>query len=212
MNRFLHDKNNLKEIIDLMSDTLILFSEDGTCIDADTHTDLWFLQEDNLIGKNIIYLLPSYTYHKAIIDIQNVISKGIIITRKYRLPLKDNIYFVDCKLAPYKGMVLFKVVDITERENIGIKLAQANDEMKEIQKIAQIGKWKLDCGKNIITYYGFLNDSGESNSLTLSYNLLFELIIPEDRENVNLWLHYNKGRIDHNSLSFRIKIDKHIYI
>ena len=46
MNRTLHDAQNAKKILQITADTMILVAQDGTCVDIDTHSSLWFLQEE----------------------------------------------------------------------------------------------------------------------------------------------------------------------
>lgn len=54
MNRILHDANNAQRILKLTADTMLLVDRHGVCVDIEPHCDLWFLQEDILLGK--IYL------------------------------------------------------------------------------------------------------------------------------------------------------------
>ena len=61
MNRTLHDTNNAQRILKLTADTMLLVDKNGVCIDIDPHCDLWFLQDEILLGKNIFELLPEYT-------------------------------------------------------------------------------------------------------------------------------------------------------
>ena len=44
MDRTLHDAQNAKKILQITADTMILVDQDGTCVDIDTHSNLWFLQ------------------------------------------------------------------------------------------------------------------------------------------------------------------------
>ena len=53
MNRILHDANNAQRILKLTADTMLLVDRHGVCVDIEPHCDLWFLQEDKLLGKNI---------------------------------------------------------------------------------------------------------------------------------------------------------------
>ena len=53
MNRILHDANNAQRILKLTADTMLLVDRHGVCVDIEPHCDLWFLQEDILLGKNI---------------------------------------------------------------------------------------------------------------------------------------------------------------
>ena len=65
MNRILHDANNAQRILKLTADTMLLVDRHGVCVDIEPHCDLWFLQEDILLGKNIFELLPEYTRERG---------------------------------------------------------------------------------------------------------------------------------------------------
>lgn len=65
MNRILHDANNAQRILKLTADTMLLVDRHGVCVDIEPHCDLWFLQEDILLGKNIFELLPEYTRERV---------------------------------------------------------------------------------------------------------------------------------------------------
>ena len=88
MDRILHDVDNAHKILQLTSDTLILVDKNGTCLDIDPHSDLWFLQEDRLLGKNLFNLLPDHTFQKLLPDFRRVTQQGITVNRNYRLPLE----------------------------------------------------------------------------------------------------------------------------
>ena len=56
MNRILHHPQNARRILRITADTMLLVSQEGVCIDIDTHSDLWFLKEELLLGKNVFDL------------------------------------------------------------------------------------------------------------------------------------------------------------
>jgi Signal transduction histidine kinase len=213
MERILHDISYLKQIMDLTSETLMLISAEGVCLDICSHTDLWFLQEDVILGKNILSLLPSHTYHKLIVDFQDVLINNKTITNSFRLPLNDTTYYGECRLMPFEGNVLCRYTDITNRENIKFKLTQAYEEMQEIQNIAKIGKWSLNIETNMIDYTGFCGENSEERKMPpISLDYYMEhFIIPEDREKMRIWVgkilrHPYKQRI-----SYRISVMQNIY-
>lgn len=213
MERILHDISYLKQIMDLTSETLMLISAEGVCLDICSHTDLWFLQEDVILGKNILSLLPSHTYHKLIVDFQDVLINNKTITNSFRLPLNDTTYYGECRLMPFEGNVLCRYTDITNRENIKFKLTQAYEEMQEIQNIAKIGKWSLNIETNMIDYTGFCGENSEERKMPpISLDYYMEhFIIPEDREKMRIWVgkilrHPYKQRI-----SYRISVMQKIY-
>lgn len=212
MERILHNTRYLKQIMDISSETLILISGEGVCLDICSHTDLWFLQEDFILGKNILSLLPGHTYHKLIVGFQNVLINKRTITNSFRLPLQDSTYYGECKLMPFKGNVLCRYTDITNRENIKLKLTQAYEEMQEIQNVAKIGKWSLDIETNMINYSGFYGNESEVKNMPISVDHYMQhFIIPEDREKIHIWFekilkHPYKQRI-----SYRISVMQKIY-
>lgn len=136
MDRILHDVDNAHKILQLTSDTLILVDKNGTCLDIDPHSDLWFLQEDRLLGKNLFNLLPDHTFQKLLPDFRRVTQQGITVNRNYRLPLEGGeTYYFKCIMQPYDGdKVLCQYRDITARSNVKLQLERTNYELKEIQK------------------------------------------------------------------------------
>ena len=74
MNRTLHDTNNAQRILKLTADTMLLVDKNGVCIDIDPHCDLWFLQDEILLGKNIFELLPEYTRERVVPVFQSVLE------------------------------------------------------------------------------------------------------------------------------------------
>ena len=61
MNRTLHEADNAQRILKLTADTMLLVDRNGICIDIDIHSNLWFLQEERLLGKNIFERMPEHT-------------------------------------------------------------------------------------------------------------------------------------------------------
>lgn len=59
MNRTLHDTNNAQRILKLTADTMLLVDKNGVCIDIDPHCDLWFLQDEILLGKTYLNSCPN---------------------------------------------------------------------------------------------------------------------------------------------------------
>jgi signal transduction histidine kinase len=211
MDRKLHDMDNLQQIMELTSDTLILLSAEGVCLDVVSPGDLWFLQPEVILDKNVLALLPSHTYHKLIIDFQRVLTQQVTLFLSFRLPLRDATYYGECKLVPYEGCVLCRYTDITNRENVKFKLSQAYEEMQEIQNVARIGKWILDTETNTIQYIGFYHYNDEAKTLKISVSRYMRLVIPEDREKVANWL---DGVLEHRSstnISFRVRMAGNIH-
>lgn len=143
MERLLHGANHAEKILQITSDTLLLIDKDGMCVDISTHSKLWFLQEDKLLGHNIFSLLPTHTLEKILPEFQNVLSSQITSSKNYKLILGDETFYFKCIMHPYEGMVLCQYRDITERSNVKLQLERTNHELKEIQKAVQIGQSEI---------------------------------------------------------------------
>ena len=134
MNRILHDANNAQRILKLTADTMLLVDRHGVCVDIEPHCDLWFLQEDILLGKNIFELLPEYTRERVMPIFQIVLEEQRSISKNFKLVLKDETFYFKCLMFPYDGMVLCQYRDITQRSNVKRQLEQANLTLRAIQK------------------------------------------------------------------------------
>lgn len=92
MNRILHDANNAQRILKLTADTMLLVDRHGVCVDIEPHCDLWFLQEDILLGKNIFELLPEYTRERVMPIFQIVLEEQRSISKNFKLVLKGETF------------------------------------------------------------------------------------------------------------------------
>ena len=106
MNRTLHDTNNAQRILKLTADTMLLVDKNGVCIDIDPHCDLWFLQDEILLGKNIFELLPEYTRERVVPVFQSVLEGKKSVSKNFKLVLKEDVYYFKCIMHPYDDMVL----------------------------------------------------------------------------------------------------------
>lgn len=118
MNRTLHDTNNAQRILKLTADTMLLVDKNGVCIDIDPHCDLWFLQDEILLGKNIFELLPEYTRERVVPVFQSVLEGKKSVSKNFKLVLKEDVYYFKCIMHPYDDMVLCQYRDITQRSNV----------------------------------------------------------------------------------------------
>ena len=86
----------------MVSDTLILMDKDGVCVDMAVHNvDLWFMNEERLLGKNLLNLLPPVTYSEFYPEFKKVLLRRTKSVRNYELMLRDDTYFFKCIMQPY---------------------------------------------------------------------------------------------------------------
>lgn len=213
MDRILHDVDNAHKILQLTSDTLILVDKNGTCLDIDPHSDLWFLQEDRLLGKNLFNLLPDHTFQKLLPDFRRVTQQGITVNRNYRLPLEGGeTYYFKCIMQPYDGdKVLCQYRDITARSNVKLQLERTNYELKEIQKAAQIGQWKYSSRERTFYYRGYNGIVCTEEERSINFQDYYETILSEDLPAVNTWMEANLRELLKEYIEYRILLEGQVY-
>jgi signal transduction histidine kinase len=213
MDRILHDVDNAHKILQLTSDTLILVDKNGTCLDIDPHNDLWFLQEDRLLGKNLFNLLPDHTFQKLLPDFRRVTQQGITVNRNYRLPLEGGeTYYFKCIMQPYDGdKVLCQYRDITARSNVKLQLERTNYELKEIQKAAQIGQWKYSSREKTFYYRGYNGIVCTEEERSINFQDYYETILSEDLPAVNTWMEANRRELLKEYIEYRILLEGQVY-
>lgn len=211
MNRTLHESNNAQRILKLTADTMLLLDKEGVCIDIDSHCDLWFLQEEILLGKNILELLPEYTRERVIPVFESVIEEQRKISKNFKLVLKDETYYFKCIMQPYDDMVLCQYRDITRRSNVKRQLEQANITLREIQKVAQIGHWTFNTREKVFHYLGYTGVMCAETVQSICLDKYLEYIVEEDRQAFAEWSKKNEETFDTESISYRIRIKGEIY-
>lgn len=213
MDRILHDVDNAHKILQLTSDTLILVDKNGTCLDIDPHSDLWFLQEDRLLGKNLFNLLPDHTFQKLLPDFRRVTQQGITVNRNYRLPLEGGeTYYFKCIMQPYDGdKVLCQYRGITARSNVKLQLERTNYELKEIQKAAQIGQWKYSSRERTFYYRGYNGIVCTEEERSINFQDYYETILSEDLPAVNTWMEANRRELLKEYIEYRILLEGQVY-
>ena len=213
MDRILHNVDNAHKILQLTSDTLILVDKNGTCLDIDPHSDLWFLQEDRLLGKNLFNLLPDHTFQKLLPDFRRVTQQGITVNRNYRLPLEGGeTYYFKCIMQPYDGdKVLCQYRDITARSNVKLQLERTNYELKEIPKAAQIGQWKYSSREKTFYYRGYNGIVCTEEERSINFQDYYETILSEDLPAVNTWMEANRRELLKEYIEYRILLEGQVY-
>ena len=211
MKRILHDADNAERILKLTADTMILVSKEGLCVDVKTKSDLWFLQEDYLLGKDIFSLLPLHTRRKITPNFMHVLKEQKRISKNYKLELKGEVYYFKCIMYPYDDMVLCQYRDITARSNVKLQLERTNHELKEIQKAALIGQWKYNSEEGIFYYNGFTKIFCTDKPQSIPIDKYMDYIVEEDKEVFCQWLYKNEEEFNEDSIGYRIYYENTIF-
>ena len=212
MKSILKDTNNSEKLLNMVSDTLILMDKDGVCVDMAVHNvDLWFMNEERLLGKNLLNLLPPVTYSEFYPEFKKVLLRRTKSVRNYELMLRDDTYFFKCIMQPYGDLVLCQYRDITERSQRKLELERRNRELYEIQKAAFIGRWVFDTVTREFGYAGHTGIMCKTDEQAIPLDAYLNLILPEDRNTFENWLGDNlKGNME-NTVDYRILYNKDVH-
>ena len=212
MRKILQNPENAEKLLKLTSDTMILLDKDGICVDiAVYNVDLWFMKEENLLGKNILQLMPVPTYHQLYPEFQKVLTRKIRSVRNYEMTLGNQTYFFKCIMYPYDGMVLCQYRDITERSQRKLELEKRNHELNEIQKAALIGRWRYDSEHACFYYIGHTSVMCTEEEQVIHLDTYTTHILPEDREVFMDWLERNLKGNTEESVDYRIHFRQKIF-
>ncbi len=201
----------MQRILQLTADTMLLVSKEGLCIDVSTHSDLWFLQEDYLLGKNLFGMLPPETRKEILPDIQRVFDRQMNFTRNYSLPTSRGHYYFKCIMYPYDGMVLCQYRDITERSNVKRQLEIANRKLSEAQKAARIGQWTFNTKDKLIYFNGYTGVLAREDTQSITLDQYIEYVVPDHRNLVYDFLIHNEETDINDSVNYRICVNGQIY-
>ncbi len=207
MDRILHDASYSQEILQLTADTLILVDAEGVCRDVSIHSDLCFMQEKYLLGKNVFDILPEHTRNKVYPEFKRVLNEKVSVTKNFKLPFTHKTYYFKCIMQPYRDMVLCQYRDITERCNIRLELEKANERFKEIQRLGRIAIWRYSLLNDAISYdYSPKSEEkdGKAQFKTADY---VSHIYKEDKELFLTWLNNSINNDTFEPVSYRIHHD-----
>lgn len=188
MKRILHDASYSQEILRITADTLILVDAEGVCRDVSIHTDLCFMQEKYLLGKNVFDILPEHTREKVYPEFKRVLEENISITKNFKLPFAHKTYYFKCIMHPYKGMVLCQYRDITERCNIKLQMQKTNEKFRDIQHMAKIATWRYSLKDDTIYYQLSMNETERDKFVAIPRKEYMAQIFELDRDMFANWL------------------------
>ncbi len=162
--RILHDPQFAQKILNLSSDTLLLIDRKNICTDAVVKTDNPVFNPDaQLIGTDILALLPENTAKLIGVEIDRCWETGESSNANYDLPTDEQMYYFKLMVNKFdEEHLLLQYRDITHRSNMKRLLKSALTALLEVGKVAKIGHWSFHMEKQEFTYSGFSNIRGRS--------------------------------------------------
>nr|WP_320058402.1 ATP-binding protein [uncultured Bacteroides sp.] len=203
MKRILHDATYSDRILQMTADTMLLIDSRGICQDVTTHSNLSFLQEEALLGRNIFEILPRHTYDKIYPEFKRVLDERVTVAKNYKLPLEKDTFYFKCVMYPFDDMVLCQYRDITQRCNVRLELEKANQKLKAIQKSSLIGQWVYTKKDAMLRYQGYTKILSTEQMQEITFKEYIDTVVEEDRVNLQGWLCNGSEVSEENSFEFR---------
>lgn len=189
--------DQLKDLLDLAPDALIVVDGRGTIRETSRHLEVISgYSRERLIGQPIEMLVPELlrTSHEA--------YRGAYLRHPSRRPMGTQLdpYLrtrtgaelpIEVSLSPFEGtsgrLVIAAVRDVSERRRADLALRASRARLSEVQRIAGIGSWSWDVVTDVVTWsaelyhiYGLDPQSGPG-----SFAAYLERVHPGDRDRVH---------------------------
>ena len=212
--RLLHDKSQAARLLEMMTDTLLLVKNDGTCVDmiVKTANNPYVNEEGTLLGKNIFDCFPQETLMDLRPAIEHVARTGEVSSANYDLPAPEKMFYFKCIIQKYdEEHLLLQYRDITQRSQMKLRLQLANERLQETGQAAKIGYWSYNHSTGLLYYEGFVGISLETREeVVIPLSDYLEHVYHEDRERIENYL-TNPGS-DVDTYDYRVVEDKIYYV
>lgn len=214
MKGLLHDESQAVRLLGMMTDTLLLVKNDGTCVDmiVKTENNPYVNEEGTLLGKNIFDYFPEETVKELKPAFDHVARTGMLSNANYDLPSPEKMYYFKCIIQKYdEKHLLLQYRDITVRSQMKLKLLTANERLQETGKAAKIGYWSYNTSTKLFSYSGYVEISlGADEEVVMTLSEYLENVLPEDREIIERNLN-DPNRLQE-SYDYRVVKDKIYYV
>ncbi|HHT33876.1 MAG TPA: response regulator, partial [Bacteroidales bacterium] len=201
-------------LLEMMTDTLLLVKNDGTCVDmiVKTANNPYVNEEGTLLGKNIFDCFPQETLMDLRPAIEHVARTGEISNANYDLPAPEKIFYFKCIIQKYdEEHLLLQYRDITERSQMKLRLQLANERLQETGQAAKIGYWSYNQSTRLLYYEGYVGISLETREeVVIPLSEYLEHVFHEDRERIENNLTNPNSDVD--TYDYRVVKDKIYYV
>jgi PAS domain S-box-containing protein len=142
------------------------------------------LSREAALGKTVREVIPNIelywieTYGRVALDGTPVHIEN------YSAPLNRWYEVFAYRSAPGQFAVVF--TDITERKQAEAELRQSRKDLDRAQEVGQIGSWRMDVLRNVLTWSDENHRIfGVPKGTPLTYETFLEIVHPDDRQNVD---------------------------
>ncbi len=176
----------IEKVLDMTCDTMFLVNRENICVDVIMKTDNpIFNPRVNLIGKNLISVLPESIRLQVEKALEYCRTTGETYNANYDLPTDERMYYFKLIVNQFdEEHLLCQYRDITQRSNMKNRLRSALTALIEVGKVAMIGLWTFDCSKDEFVLTGYSNIAGRNleEPLRISLEVFLKSVHPEDQQ------------------------------
>jgi len=183
-NMLLQKQNDLvKKIFDASVDAIAVYDTEMRIITLnESALSIFDKKAEEVIGKNILDILPGMRGGKGHMDLMKAIAGETIHNKVYHSGVSNRYY--ENFLLPLKDEK-DKVYAVLVIAHDNTDLIEAAAKLNEAQQIAQVGSWEWDVVSNELTWSdNMYNVYGIDNKDAINYEKFISLVHPDDRPNM----------------------------
>ena len=191
-----HSEEQFRTVVESAPNGILLMDGGGRIVLVNGQIEQQFgYRREELIGHPVEMLLPVAFRgeHAALREAYQEAPEVRVMGRGrdlYGLRKDGSELPIEIGLCPVETiagtMVLASVVDITERKRVEEALEQSREDLDRAQEVGQIGWWRLDTRRNVLTWSDENHRIfGVPKGTLLSYESFLAIVHPDDREDVD---------------------------
>lgn len=178
-----------RAILNAIPDLIFIYSRNGIYLDYHaSDKSLLAAKTEFFLGKSVHDILPADVAKQTMHCFDQIYKTGQTQLMEYSLNLPGGLRFFEARVTIMDEKRLLAVVrDITEQKQAEEALKKSNENLRETERIARMGRWELDLVKNRLEWSPTIFDIFEidPDKFSATYEAFIESIHPEDREIVN---------------------------
>ncbi len=183
--RLRENEATLRGVLDAVKESIWLFSREGVVLTGNSTAFSRFpLPPAEVIGRSVTEIMPAELAQSRLAQLGKVVESARVLEfedRRAGILFQHNFYPVLDEPGQVRAVVSFSR-DITDRRQAEEALRQIREDLDRAQQVGQIGSWRLDVGRDVLTWSDENHRIfGVPQGTPLTYETFLGIVHPDDR-------------------------------